>query len=61
MLNSSVEKAHRDMMIGHSLRGMDIHYLIPKEDSLKEAMIRYTKWLDERLVDKKEGVRQNVR
>jgi integrase len=61
MLNSGVDKAHRDMIIGHSLQGMDVHYLIPTEDSLKEAMDRYTQWLDGRLLDKKEGVRQNVR
>jgi len=61
MLNSGMDKAHRDMIIGHSLRGMDVHYLIPTEDSLKEVMDRYTHWLDERLLDKKENVRQNVR
>jgi integrase len=61
MLNSGVDKAHRDMVIGHSLQGMDVHYLIPTEDSLREAMDRYTQWLDERLLEKKESVRQNVR
>jgi len=61
MLNSGMDKAHRDMLIGHSLQGMDVHYLIPTEDSLKEAMDRYTRWLDERLLDKKEDVSQNVR
>jgi integrase len=61
MLNSGMDKAHRDMIIGHSLQGMDVHYLIPTEDSLKEAMDRYTQWLDGRLLDEKESVRQNVR
>ena len=36
-------------MIGHSLQGMDVHYLIPTEGSLKAAMERYTDWLDERI------------
>ena len=61
MLNSGMDKAHRDMIIGHSLQGMDVHYLIPTEDSLRVAMDRYTQWLDERLLAKKENVRQNVR
>ena len=52
MLNSGVDTAHRDMMIGHSLQGMDVHYLIPTEDSLKETMDRYTQWIDERMLDK---------
>jgi integrase len=61
MLNSGMDKAHRDMIIGHSLEGMDAHYLVPTEDSLTEAMDRYTRWLDERLLDEKESVRQGVR
>jgi integrase len=61
MLNSGMDKAHRDMIIGHSLQGMDVHYLIPTEDSLREAMDRYTQWLDGRLLDEKASVRQNVR
>ncbi|UCF83345.1 MAG: site-specific integrase, partial [Desulfobacteraceae bacterium] len=49
MLTAGVDKAHRDMILGHSLEGMD--YLIPTEDSLKEAMDRYTKWLDGQLAE----------
>ena len=49
MLNAGMDKAHRDMMIGHSLQGMDVHYLIPTEDSLKVVMERYTTWLDEKI------------
>jgi len=35
--------------VGHSLRGMDVHYLAPSEDSLKGAMEKYTRWLDEQI------------
>jgi hypothetical protein len=34
------------MILGHSLQGMDVHYLVSEEDPLKEAMGKYTKWLD---------------
>ena len=47
MLNAGMDKAHRDWIIDHSLQGMDVHYLIPTEESLKTAMERYTNWLDE--------------
>ena len=42
-------KAHRDIIIGHSLQGMDAHYLKPTDDSLKKAMGKYTDWLDKQL------------
>ncbi|MEW6669442.1 MAG: hypothetical protein AB1512_29875 [Thermodesulfobacteriota bacterium] len=45
MLAAGVDKAHRDMILGHSLQGMDVHYLSPREESLKEAMERFTLWL----------------
>jgi vacuolar-type H+-ATPase subunit F/Vma7 len=41
-----MDQAHRDTIVGHSLKGMDVHYLVPSEDSLTEAMDKYTKWLD---------------
>lgn len=46
MLAAGVDQAHRDTIVGHSLKGMDVHYLVPSEDSLTEAMDKYTKWLD---------------
>lgn len=46
MLSAGIDKAHRDMILGHSLGGMDIHYLVPAEESLHEAMDKYTQWLD---------------
>ena len=49
MLNAGVNKVHRDVILGHSLHGMDAHYLAPTEESLKEAMESYTNWLDGQL------------
>jgi integrase len=49
MLNSGVDKAHRDLILGHSLEGMDVHYIAPDEHTLKQAMEKYTKWLDEQI------------
>ena len=49
MLNAGLDKAHRDMILGHTLKGMDVHYLSPTEESLTQAMDHYTKWLDSNL------------
>lgn len=51
MLNASVDKVHRDLILGHSLKGMDVHYLAPSDDSLKRAMAKYTRWLDEQIAE----------
>ncbi|RJR27823.1 MAG: site-specific integrase [Desulfobacteraceae bacterium] len=60
MLAAGVDKAHRDMILGHSLQGMDVHYLSPTEASLKEAMDRFTRWLDEKLEKASANVDQSV-
>jgi integrase len=49
MLNAGVDKAHRDLILGHSLQGMDSYYIAPDEKSLKKVMEKYTKWLDEQI------------
>ena len=46
MLNAGVDKVHRDIILGHSLHGMDVHYMAPSEDDLHRAMSKYTAWLD---------------
>ena len=35
----------------NSVRGnqMDVHYIVPTEDTLKQAMEKYTAWLDEQI------------
>ena len=46
MLRAGVDKAMRDTILGHSLEGMDVYYLKLTEEDLKEAMEKYTRWLD---------------
>lgn len=49
LLYAGVDKVRRDAIVGHSLKGMDIHYIVLSDDSLREAMLKYTKWLDEQI------------
>lgn len=46
MVNAGVDQIHRDLILGHSLKGMDVHYISPSEDDLHRAMSIYTAWLD---------------
>jgi integrase len=46
MLNAGVDKVYRDTILGHSLQGMDVHYMSPSEDDLHRAMEIYAAWLD---------------
>jgi len=57
MLNASVDKVHRDIILGHALHGMDVHYMAPSEDDLHRAMTKYTGWLDSHIL---QSVDQNV-
>ena len=41
MLTAGVDKVHRDLILGHSLQGMDVHYMAPDDVTLKEAMEKY--------------------
>ena len=60
MLNAGVDKVHRDMILGHSFQGMDVHYLVPDEEVLKQAMNKYTRWMDEQLASAKVKQGQNA-
>ncbi len=57
MLNAGVDKVYRDTILGHSLTGMDVHYMAPSEDDLHRTMTRYTAWLDSHFL---QSVDQNV-
>lgn len=46
MLSAGVDKVYRDTILGHSLHGMDVHYMSPSEDDLHRAMGIYTAWID---------------
>ena len=45
MLEAGVDKTYRDLILGHSLEGMDRHYIKPSDETLRQAMARYTAWL----------------
>ena len=46
MLSAGVDKVYRDTILGHTLHGMDVHYMSPSEDDLHRAMAKYTAWID---------------
>jgi hypothetical protein len=33
-------------VLGHSIKGMNAHYLVPTDESLTRAMDKYTRWFD---------------
>lgn len=49
MLKAGVKKVYRDLILGHSLQGMDVHYIQLDNDDLKAAMAQYTSWLDNQI------------
>jgi integrase len=51
MAAAGLDKAYRDVILGHSMQGMDVHYLVPTEDTLKREMARYTQWIDSQLAN----------
>ena len=56
MVDAGVDKAYRDTILGHSLKGMDTHYIKPSEESLTTAMDKYTEWLDAQVEAKLQNV-----
>lgn len=46
MVDAGIDQAHRDAILGHSQKGMDVHYIHLSEDSLKAAMAKFTSWMD---------------
>ena len=60
MVDAGVNKAHRDTILGHSLKGMDTHYVKPPEESLTAAMEKYTDWLDAKIEAKLQNVDHSV-
>lgn len=49
LLRAGIDKVLRDCILGHSLQGMDAYYLKPSDEDLKEAMDKYTAWIDAQL------------
>ncbi len=42
MLKAGVNKTYRDIILGHSLKGMDAYSIAADDESLKKAMDQYT-------------------
>lgn len=60
MLTAGINKEYRDTILGHSLKGMDRHYIVPDSDELAQAMNTYTDWLDEQVAGVLKSVDQIV-
>ncbi len=56
MFNAGVDKVHRDIILGYSLHGMDVHYISSSEEDLHRAMGIYTAWLDVELTLQREAI-----
>ena len=50
MLRAGVQKAYRDLILGHSLQGMDAYYISPDDETLKQAMNKYSTWIETELL-----------
>ena len=59
-MRSGVDTTYRDLILGHSLQGMDVHYIQPGEEVLKQAMAVYTAWLDGQLGNVDQAVDQGA-
>lgn len=46
MLRAGVDKAIRDVIVGHSLKGMDAFYLKPSEEDLHAAIDKFATYMD---------------
>jgi hypothetical protein len=60
MASAGVDPAHRDTILGHSLQGMDAHYIAPNDNTLILAIEKYTAWLDHQIAHVLASVDQNV-
>jgi integrase len=47
MVKAGVNKIYRDLLLGHSLEGMDVNYIVESglEEELRQAMEQYAEWL----------------
>jgi len=61
MLSAGVDKVYRDTILGHSLQGMDVHYISPSEEDLHRAMAIYTTWFDAQIQSVAQIVAQEVK
>jgi integrase len=58
MARAGVGDVFRNVILGHSLQGMDKHYISLTDDDLKQAMAVYTAWLDNEIAKVNQSVNQ---
>ena len=58
MARAGVGEVFRNVILGHSLQGMDKHYISLTDDDLKQAMATYTAWLDAEIAKVNQTVNQ---
>jgi integrase len=56
MAQAGIDKSFRDTILGHSLKGMDRHYIKPSDEMLTDAIGKYTRWLDAQVETKRKDV-----
>jgi integrase len=61
MARAGIDKVYRDTILGHSLEGMDVHYLKPSDDDLHAAMEKYSSWLEDEIANVDQTVDQEAR
>lgn len=49
MLKAGVDEVFQNVILGHTLKGMDKHYIQVEEDDLKKPIRKYTEWFDNEL------------
>jgi integrase len=60
MVEAEVNEVYRDTLLGHSKKGMDVHYIHPDEKTVTAAMQKYTTWLDIKLANVYQNVYQKT-
>lgn len=49
MLKAGIDKIYRDKIVGHSLRDMDVHYIVPSDSDLQKSIEKFTEWFDRKV------------
>lgn len=49
MVQTGVDNVYRDTILGHSLQGTVWHYVVLTDETLTEAIEKYTQWVDNQL------------
>lgn len=61
MVSAGIGGAIRDTILGHTLAGMDAHYVVPPEDDLSRAMTQFTEWLDNQIASRDQNREQKAK